>query len=184
MRRLAEKDEYTEGHTRRVSLLAVQVGEELGLSPIRLRALAIAALLHDVGKLAVPDAILKKPGALTDAEFEVIRRHPRSGERLLGQLGFSQRVRRVVLDHHERLDGSGYPRGLTAGQLDLDARILAVCDVYDALISARVYRTAWTHDRALQLLHGDAGSAFDRRCVDALERVVDREPGGRLPVAA
>jgi HD-GYP domain-containing protein (c-di-GMP phosphodiesterase class II) len=157
-------------------MLGVQVGEELGLPPLRLRALATGGLLHDIGKLAVPDAILKKPGALDEAEFDVIRRHPEWGHHLLGELGdFPRDVRRLVLDHHERLDGSGYPRGLTQAQLDLETRILAVCDVYDALISNRVYRAAWTHERAMALLSEGAGDLFDRRCVEALGRVLSRE---------
>jgi len=177
--RLAEKDGSTEEHTRRVALLAVQIGERLGLPPSRLRSLATGGLLHDIGKLAVPDEILKKPGSLTDDEFGVIKRHPEWGHHLLGELGdFAPDVRRLVLDHHERLDGSGYPRGLTQAQLDLETRILAVCDVYDALISPRVYRDAWTQERALGLLREGAGALFDARCVAALERVVEdaREP--------
>jgi HD-GYP domain-containing protein (c-di-GMP phosphodiesterase class II) len=175
--RLAEKDPYTERHTRRVALLAVQVGELLGLSGARLRTLAIGALVHDIGKLSVPDAILKKPGALDDDEYAVIRRHPEWGAKLLAELGgFSDAVRSLVLDHHERLDGAGYPRGLAADALDLDTRILTVCDVYDALISKRVYRDAWSHDDAMALLLRETGTAFDERCVDALARVVEGEP--------
>ncbi len=183
--RLAGKDTYTEEHTRRVALLAVQVGEELGLPPSRLRSLATGGLLHDIGKLAVPDGILKKPGPLTDDEFAVIRRHPEWGHHLLGELGdFSPSVRRLVLDHHERLDGSGYPRGLSEAELDLETRILAVCDVYDALMSTRVYREAWTHDRAIALLREEATEhLFDTRCVGALERVLAREHGMALGVA-
>jgi len=174
--RLAEKDAYTEEHTRRVALRAVQVGDVLGLPPVRLRSLATGGLLHDIGKLAVPDAILKKPGPLDESEFAVIRRHPEWGHHLLGDLGdFSKDVRRLVLDHHERLDGSGYPRGLDTRELDLETRILAVCDVYDALISTRVYRRAWTHERAICHLREEAGTAFDRRCVDALQRVLEGE---------
>ncbi len=174
--RLAEKDEYTERHTRRVALRAVQVGEELGLAPGRLRTLAIGALVHDIGKLSVPDSILKKPEALDDVEYAVIRRHPTQGDRLLAELGgFSDGVRRLVRDHHERLDGTGYPGGLSAERIDLDTRILTVCDVYDALISKRVYRGAWTHDQALALLREETGTAFDPRCVAALERVIARE---------
>ena len=179
--RLAEKDGSTEEHTRRVALLAVQIGEALGLPPSRLRSLATGGLLHDIGKLAVPDEILKKPGSLTDEEFGVIRRHPEWGHHLLGELGdFAPDVRRLVLDHHERLDGSGYPRGLTQAQLDLETRILAVCDVYDALISPRVYRDAWTQERALGLLREGAGDLFDGRCIAALERILagEREPLG------
>jgi HD-GYP domain-containing protein (c-di-GMP phosphodiesterase class II) len=169
--RLAEKDAATEGHTRRVAMLSVQVGEALGLARTRLRVLALGGLLHDIGKLAVPTAVLRKPGPLDDDEFALIRTHPGAGERLLRDLGgFPAGALRVVLDHHERLDGSGYPRGLPGGELEIETRILAVCDVYDALVSDRVYRAAWTRDRALALLRDEA--LFDQRCVAALERVL------------
>jgi hypothetical protein len=182
--RLAEKDGSTEEHTRRVALRAVQVGEELGLPPHRLRDLAIGGLLHDIGKLSVPDRILKKPGPLTDPEFRVVKRHPEWGRALLGELGgFPEPVRRLVLDHHERLAGDGYPRGLEAGELQLDTRILTVCDVYDALISPRVYREAWTHEKAIALLRDESGMAFDARCVAALERVLARDHAGGLALA-
>jgi len=182
--KLGDKDEYTEEHTRRVALLAVLVGEDLGLPPSRLRSLATGGLLHDIGKLAIPDAILKKPGPLDDEEYGVIKRHPEWGHHLLGEIGdFGPDVRRLVLDHHERLDGTGYPRGLTQAQLDLETRILMVCDVYDALCSTRVYRDAWTHERAMDLLRKDAGSLFDRRCVEALDRVTARQHGAMLSVA-
>jgi len=178
MVRLGEKDQYTERHTRRVALRAVQVGELLGLSPSRLRDLAIGGLVHDIGKLSVPDSILRKPGALDDDEYAIIRRHPEWGGRLLGELGgFPDAVRRLVRDHHERLDGKGDPRALPAEDIDLDTRILTACDVYDALISRRVYRAAWTHEQAIALLRKDTGTAFDARCVAALEQVVAREAG-------
>jgi putative nucleotidyltransferase with HDIG domain len=173
---LAEKDEYTEEHTRRVALRSVQVGEELGLPPGRLRTLATGGLLHDIGKLSVPDEVLKKPGDLDQEEYELIQRHPENGRRLLRELGgFQDQVLRLVHDHHERLDGSGYPQGLGATELDLDTRILAVCDVYDALISTRVYRAAWSAEMALAFLFEQAGTAFDARCVEALFRVLQRE---------
>jgi HD-GYP domain-containing protein (c-di-GMP phosphodiesterase class II) len=179
--RLADKDTYTEEHTRRVALRAVQVGEELGLPPGRLRTLAVGGLLHDIGKLSVPDEILKKPGSLESGEYAVIQRHPENGKSLLRELGgFAEGVLRLVHDHHERLDGTGYPRGLREAELDLDTRILAVCDVYDALISTRVYRAAWSADKALSLLFEQAGSAFDNRCVEALARVLAREPASPL----
>jgi HD-GYP domain-containing protein (c-di-GMP phosphodiesterase class II) len=179
--RLAEKDTYTEEHTRRVALRAVQVGEELGLPPGRLRTLAVGGLLHDIGKLSVPDEILKKPGSLDPGEYTVIQRHPENGRSLLRELGgFGDGVLRLVHDHHERLDGTGYPRGLREAELDLDTRILAVCDVYDALISTRVYRLAWSAEKALALLFEQTGSAFDNRCVEALARVLAREPASPL----
>jgi HD-GYP domain-containing protein (c-di-GMP phosphodiesterase class II) len=174
---LAEKDEYTERHTRRVALRAVQVGDELGLSRSRLRTLAIGGLVHDIGKLAIPDAILKKPGPLDDEEYATVKEHAERGYRLLTELGgFTQGVRDLVRDHHERLDGLGYPRGLSGEELTMDARILAVCDVYDALISKRVYRDAWSEQNAIDYLRAESGTAFDERCVEALARVVRREP--------
>jgi hypothetical protein len=177
--RLQHKDESTEEHTRRVALRAVQVGEELGLAPSRLRSLAIGGLLHDIGKLSVPERILKKPAGLTDEEFAVIQRHPEWGDRLLRELGgFGEGVRKLVRSHHERLDGSGYPDALVERQLDVDTRIMAVCDVYDALVSPRVYRDAWDSERALELLRGDS---FDQRCVAALERVLERERPATAP---
>jgi HD-GYP domain-containing protein (c-di-GMP phosphodiesterase class II) len=124
---LAQRDEYTEQHARRVALRAVQVGERLGLSTGRLRTLAIGGLVHDIGKLSVPDAILKKPAPLDDDEYAVIKRHPEWGTKLLDGLGgFQKAARRLVRDHNERLDGLGYPNGLTAEELDLDTRILTV----------------------------------------------------------
>jgi putative nucleotidyltransferase with HDIG domain len=184
VRALAGKDTSTEEHTRRVASLAVEIGEELGLSPARLRNLAIGGLLHDMGKLSVPNAILKKPGALDDEEFAVIKQHPERGRELLDELGgFSESIKRLVHDHHERLDGSGYPRGLKDCELDLETRILAVSDVYDALVSCRVYRESWPVAKALALLREESGTAFDRRVVDALVRVVESDVAA-FPAAA
>jgi HD-GYP domain-containing protein (c-di-GMP phosphodiesterase class II) len=182
--RLGEKDASTERHTRRVASLAVQVGEQLGLPPTRLRTLAMGGLLHDIGKLSVPSWILKKPAALSAEEYDVIKRHPDWGRALLRELGgFEEGVLRLVLDHHERLDGKGYPNGRTANQLDLETRILSVCDVYDALVSPRVYRQAWPTEKALDHVRHDAGAAFDPMCVEALFRVVGH-PAAELPLAS
>ena len=181
---LADKDTSTEEHTRRVALRAVQVGEELGLPPAALRTLAIGGLVHDVGKLSVPDEILKKPGPLDQVELVTVRRHPDWGVGVLRSVGgFGHQVLDLVRGHHERLDGSGYPLGLTAAELGLPLRILGMCDVYDALVSPRVYRPAWTHERAVALLRGAAGTEFDPSCVEALVRVLGRERGEPLGVA-
>jgi putative nucleotidyltransferase with HDIG domain len=178
---LALKDESTEEHTRRVALLAVQVGDELGLPPGRLRSMATGGLLHDIGKLSVRDEVLRKPASLTDEEFAEVKQHAAAGVALLEELGgFDPLVLSLVNDHHERLDGSGYPRGLSEGEISLESQILAACDVYDALISPRVYRDAWPHERALAMLRQGAGLQFDARCVVALERVLRRdETAGR-----
>jgi HD-GYP domain-containing protein (c-di-GMP phosphodiesterase class II) len=171
--RLGDKDPSTEGHTRRVATLAVAIGERLGLPEGRLRQLALGGLLHDVGKLSVPNSILNKPGKLTDAEFAEIRRHPGAGRELLTELGgFPPLVLDLVESHHERLDGRGYPNGVPAGELDLAVRILTVADVYDALTADRVYRAAWPAERALALLEDESDTAFDSGCVAALRTVV------------
>jgi len=175
---LAAKDESTEGHTRRVAELAVQVGEVLGVPAHRLRSMAIGGLLHDIGKLQVPDAILKKPGPLNDEEYELVKHHPEWGDRLARELGMPPRVRHLIRHHHERLDGTGYPDGLLSEQLNLDVRILSTCDVYDALISRRVYREAWSPAQALRTLKAEEGTAFDGRCVAALESVLSGDVPG------
>jgi putative nucleotidyltransferase with HDIG domain len=174
---LADRDASTEEHTRRVALLAARVAEQLKLPASLRRDLAVGGLLHDVGKLSVPLEILQKPGALDDDEFAEIQRHPEAGRKLLEELGgFPETVRRLVSDHHERLDGTGYPNGLRGDELTIETRILAVCDVYDALVSDRVYRAAWTPERALALLQDEAGTGYDPEVVTALERIVGGAP--------
>jgi hypothetical protein len=181
MLRLSEHDGSTEGHSRRVALLAVQVGEALNLPPATLRHLAVGGLLHDIGKLSVSGSVLRKPGSLDDAEYAEVKRHPEAGDRLLRELGgFPEEVLALVRAHHERLDGQGYPYGLGGPELGIGPRILAVCDVYDALVSDRVYRDAWSSERALELLRRDTGSAFDGRCVWALQRAL----GADVPAPA
>ncbi len=181
--RLGEKDPSTEGHTRRVATLAVAIGEHLGLAESHLRQLALGGLLHDVGKLSVPNEILNKPGRLTDEEFEEIRRHPGAGRELLTELGgFSPLVLDLVASHHERLDGRGYPNRVPAAELDVAVRILTVADVYDALTADRVYREAWPAERALALLDDETGAAFDPACVAALRTVVASEQPELSPV--
>jgi putative nucleotidyltransferase with HDIG domain len=181
---LADRDASTEEHTRRVALLAARVAEELKLPASLRRDLAVGGLLHDVGKLSVPLEILQKPGPLDDDELAAIRLHPEDGRRLLDELGgFPERVRRLVSDHHERLDGTGYPNGLKGDELTIETRILAVCDVYDALVSDRVYRAAWSPERALALLQEEAGTGYDPEVVKALERIVTPPAGGPSWVA-
>ena len=173
LERLADKDPSTAGHTRRVATLAVEIGEQLGLPESRLRQLALGGMLHDMGKLRVPDEILTKPGRLTDEEFAAIRRHPGDGRELLAELGgFSTLVLELVESHHERLDGAGYPNRVAAADLPLEVRVLTVADVFDALTADRVYREAWPVERALALLHDETGTAFDGDCVAALRALV------------
>ena len=181
---LAVKDVYTREHTRRVASLSVTVAEGLGLRGERLRTLVVAALLHDIGKLRVPYEILQKAGPLTDEEFAVIKRHPADGVSLLRHVGGFASAEPVVLAHHERLDGRGYPNGLSGDEVPLDARILSACDVYDALTSRRVYRDAWASERALALLQDETGTAFDPAVVAALVAVVAPASAATEPLAA
>ncbi|MBT5774215.1 MAG: HD-GYP domain-containing protein, partial [Dehalococcoidia bacterium] len=131
------------------------------------RALSQGALLHDVGKIGVPDAILHKPGPLTDQEFAVIQEHPIRGDEILSSSNGATIERAVVRHHHEQFNGNGYPDHLVGDAIPLEARIAAVADVYDALRSARSYREAWSRDRATAQIEQDAGTHFDPRCVAA-----------------
>ena len=169
---LEARDGYTLGHGERVAALSILIGQEMRLSPARLRALAAGALLHDVGKIGIPDAVLHKPGRLSSEEFAVIQEHPGRGDTMLGA-SFAGRVECLVIrHHHERWDGSGYPDGLSGEVIPLEARIAAVADVYDALRSNRAYRLAWGVEEAVALIARDAGTHFDPRCAEAFVRVV------------
>ena len=173
MVQLEQRDVSTEEHTRRVALLAAQVGEELRLSATARRHLAVGGLLHDIGKLAVPLEILNKPGKLTDDEFAAIKRHPDDGRKLLEELGgFPEAGPRAGLRPPRAARRLAATRaGCSADELRIETRILAVVDVYDALVSDRVYRSAWTPERAFGLLEEES-AAYDQTVVAALKRVV------------
>ena len=166
MVRLEEKDRSTEEHTRRVAELAVAIGDELGLAPGRLRELALGGLLHDMGKLAVPDAILHKQGKLDADEWREIRRHPEIGAHILEHAGLHD-IAAWVHAHHERVDGGGYPDGLAGDEIPLEARILAVADAYEAMIADRPYRRGMPAEDARAELERCAGTQFDAGVVDA-----------------
>jgi putative nucleotidyltransferase with HDIG domain len=169
---LHDHDPTTLIHSRKVAQLAVEVGEHLGLPTDALRRLAVAGLLHDIGKLQVPEDILRKPGPLTDDEYRTVQTHPQAGADLLAHLGSFDEEVPIVRAHHERLDGRGYPHGMAGEHIPLEARILSICDVFDALTSARPYREAWTPERALELIVKETGTAFDPACTAALLAVV------------
>ncbi len=171
------RDPSTREHSRRVARLAVAVGAKMGLDAAATRRLAIAGLLHDIGKLQVPEAILNKPGQLTDEEFAVIRTHPGRGAELLLHLGGFDEEVPIVLSHHERFAGGGYPEGRVGQDIPLGARILTACDVFDALTSRRAYREPWPEQRALELLRDEAGTTFDPACVEALLEVLSAGEG-------
>ncbi|MCK9487379.1 MAG: HD-GYP domain-containing protein [Dehalococcoidia bacterium] len=171
---LEARDGYTLGHGERVAALAVLIGQRMGVSGRRLRGIAAGGLLHDVGKIGVPDAVLHKHGALTPAEYDVVKEHPARGAEMLRH-HFDQKVEaHVIRHHHERWDGGGYPDGLVGEAIPLEARIAAVADVYDALRSNRAYRPAFARDKAIQVLREGAGAHFDPRCVEAFLGVVDQ----------
>lgn len=169
---LEARDGYTLGHGERVAALAILIGQEMRLSSARLRALAAGALLHDVGKIGIPDAVLHKPGRLSLEEFEVIQEHPARGDTMLGAAFAGKAECAVIRHHHERWDGAGYPDGLAGEAIPLEARIAAVADVYDALRSNRAYREAWSVEEAAAQIGRDAGTHFDPRCTEAFVRVV------------
>lgn len=178
--RLARAIEYrdtgTSAYLERMSHIAGLIAEQLGLPEEEVRAIELAAPLHDMGKIAIPDAVLLKAGPLTEEELLVMRRHPRIGYELLSgsQNRLIQIGAMIALRHHERYDGSGYPDGLAGDEIPLEARIVAVADVYDALISPRPYKEAWARDTALAYLYAQRGRLFDPVCVDALMRGRER----------
>ena len=166
-RTLALRDKETEDHTRRVTRASVSLARRLGIAGEPLRHLRWGALLHDVGKIGVPDRILHKAGPLTAGEWEIMRRHPEHAVRLLGVFEFLRPALTIPHCHHERWDGSGYPRGLRGTAIPIAARIFAAVDVYDALRSSRPYRQGWPRERALAYLDENAGRLFEPRVVDA-----------------
>jgi hypothetical protein len=166
------KDPYTRGHTQRVAELSVLIGQELHLAPDQLRTLNQAAMLHDIGKIGIPDSILNKPGPLLPEEFAIIKDHPVRGHRIIEKVRSLQQELGGVRHHHERLDGSGYPDGLRGQEIPLHARIIAVADVFDALTSARPYRGPWPVERAIEIIDSEAGTKLDPGCVAALRRVL------------
>jgi len=179
---LEVKDQETKGHTDRVTDLALRLGAAVGLPPQALEALRIGAYLHDVGKITVPDSILLKPGPLTPEEWQTMQDHVVNGDQFSLALGFlSDEALQVVRGHHERWDGSGYPAGLQASEIPLLARIFALADVYDALISKRPYKCAWTSQEALSELSAQAGRHFDPELTDLFLKVIQE---GATPTVA
>ena len=164
------KDHTTHGHLRRVQVYAMEIGKELNLSPTELDALRAAALLHDIGKLAVPEHIISKPGKLSPEEFEKMKVHPIVGAEILDRVEFPYPVVPIVAAHHEKWDGSGYPHGLTGDRIPVGARILSAVDCLDALATDRQYRRALPLDEAMQVLISEAGRAFDPEIVSILQR--------------
>jgi HD-GYP domain-containing protein (c-di-GMP phosphodiesterase class II) len=171
-----QRDPYTAGHQRRVAQLAVEIGRKLGLEDERLAGLRIAGAIHDIGKISIPAEILSRPGKLSRTEFELIKTHSQVGRDIIVGVDFPWPVAETIYQHHERLDGSGYPRGLKGDEIILEARILAVADMVEAMSSHRPYRPGLGIDTALAQIRQDAGAKLDPQIVDACERLF-REQG-------
>jgi len=168
---LEMRDDETQGHALRVAALAVELGREVGIPPDGLVHLRRGALLHDIGKMVVPDAILHKPGPLDEGEWAVMRRHPENGRDFLKKVAYLEPALDIPYAHHERWDGTGYPRGLRGQEIPLAARVFAVADAFDALTSDRPYRSAWTEKAALEYVREHAGTHYDPAVVEALLRL-------------
>jgi putative two-component system response regulator len=184
---LKVKDREARAHNLRVAHLCVHIGRQMSMSASELRILARAGLMHDIGKLGIPEAVLEKHSPLDESEWLLMRTHPEMGLNLLDRAGQSKRELLAVLYHHERLDGSGYPYGLKAEAIPVEARIVAVADTYDALTADRPYRKACSEAEARRVLVEEAGSRLDGRAVDALFRALDDvaavEPARRYALA-
>jgi putative nucleotidyltransferase with HDIG domain len=161
------KDPYTAGHQRRVTQLACAIAREMGLPEEQIEGLRMAGLIHDIGKISVPAEVLSKPGQLTELEFGMIKTHTQVGHDILkGMIDFPWPVAQIVLQHHERMGGSGYPQGLSGEEIMLEARILAVADVVEAIASHRPYRSARGLDKALEEISENRGVLYDPVVVD------------------
>lgn len=173
---VAAKDPYTSGHIHRVTAYSMAIGRHIGCSEEELTDLETGALLHDIGKIGVPEHILTKPGRLDEIEMAAMRRHPEIGWNILGPLDFPDVVKQIVRNHHERVDGRGYPDGLTGDELPLLVRIVCVADVFDALTSARPYRGPLSVAQARAIMREDSGSHFDPAILASFFEVLDTVP--------
>ncbi len=168
------KDKYTDGHTRRVAMISSRLGKKMCLNEEQQNNLEIAGLIHDIGKVGVPESILNKPGKLTDDEFDIIKKHSEIGETILKPLGSLKECLDPVRHHHEKLNGTGYPDGLKAADISIETRILAVADIFDALYSDRPYRQKLDMSTVKDILSGDVGrGCLDGNVVDALFEMID-----------
>jgi len=167
------KDPYTYGHSRKVNTYAVALAEAIGLSPEEVSRVSTAALLHDIGKIGVPDKVLNKKGKLNPDDWEAIKSHPRLGATIVGNVPNLAPCVSTILHHHERWDGTGYPEGLKGEQISVEARILAVADAFEAMSAARPYRPALCSDKVLKELRGGAGSQFDPELVEVFIGIVE-----------
>lgn len=173
-RTIESKDAFSGGHCERVAYYASMLAYELGFDDPALSCFRLGAVLHDVGKVAVPSEILNKPGRLTREERDIVEQHPAVGAELLSGTGFSREILPMVRSHHERWDGTGYPDRLAGEDIPLSARVICVADVYDALTTDRSYRRAFTREQAIAIMKADRELAFDPTVFDRFERLIRR----------
>ena len=168
------KDPYTEGHSRRVEQYSVMIGQTMRLPNSHIENLKVASLLHDIGKIGIDDTVLRKNGALDPHEWEIVRRHPEIGYRIVEQITLPDVIKMSILHHHERFDGSGYPKGIELSTLPVEASILSAADAFDAMTSDRPYRKGMSKHRAISILREEAGRQFHPEVVVAFERNLDK----------
>jgi len=169
------KDMETEGHSRRVVDITMDLARKMEISGDKLGHVRRGALLHDIGKMGIPDSILQKPGKLTDEEWEIMRKHPVYAYEWLSEIQYLRPALDIPYSHHEKWDGKGYPRGLIGEQIPLAARIFAIVDVWDALTSDRPYRKAWSREKTLDHVRDQSGTHFDPRVVEAFVDLINSQ---------
>lgn len=168
------KDAYTENHTRRVADLAIALGKRKALDKEQLKHIEIGAMIHDIGKVSTPESILNKPSALTKEEFEIMKAHPEAGARIIRPISSLQKPSELVLSHHEKLDGSGYPNGLRGEEISIETRIITICDIFDALYTDRPYRKGMSIEKALEIIKSDADHGkLDAELVGYLQEMAE-----------
>lgn len=174
--RVEKKDRYTHNHGKRVEDFSIQIANKLGLTGDSYRSLCFAALFHDIGKINVPDKILKKPALLSTKEYDIVKRHPLEGEKMVKGT-FIENIGKIIKQHHERLDGSGYPEGLKGEDILLEARIIGITDSFDAMVSDRPYRKGMKRSKAIQELKQLAGIKYDEKIIDIFIGILKEKKG-------
>jgi PAS domain S-box-containing protein/putative nucleotidyltransferase with HDIG domain len=172
---IENRDPYTSGHQKKVAYLAINISEELGLSDEETEALGTAAMVHDIGKITIPASILSKPGKVSDVEYKLIKTHSRTGYEIIKNIEFPYPIEKIILQHHERLDGSGYPLGLKDKDIMFEAKILAVADVVEAMSSHRPYRPALGINKALEEIDNNKGILYDTNVVEACKNLFTKK---------
>jgi putative two-component system response regulator len=167
------RDRETEGHSRRVTEVTIRLAQALNISDDEITHIRRGALLHDIGKIGIPDSILHKPDKLTEEEWVIMRRHPQFAHDMLSPIEYLRPALVIPYNHHEKWDGTGYPRGLKSEEIPMSARLFAIADVWDALTSNRPYRNAWTKEQARAYIHEQSGKHFDPAVVDLFFRVIE-----------